>query len=156
MAGDIQWEGMLIPHALRAIGEGLSANAWIKTLAESGAGIRRQVGLRVYGEAKALAAEYGEEPTRDITKVPTFNESKPWPTQSAEGVIQTVQLFYREAVTGRIVQRFYNVKSENGITRQEAMQRAVEANSANASRYQQSFISVVHTGTARLVAQNAA
>jgi hypothetical protein len=132
-------QGGLIPSALRAVGEGLSANQWAAAIRESGAGIRRQVALRIYGQARALAAEYGQEPTRP-----------------SSGVLQTVQLFYRERVTGNIVQRFFNVKTTEGITREEAISQAIGANSANAQRYEQELIGAVHTGTALLVPQSAA
>ena len=155
MAGPVDWEGMLIPHALRAIAEGQSANAWVQALRESGAGIRRQVALRIYGEARTLAAEYANEPTRPINAVPSREEARQWPTRASEGILQTVQLFYRERLTGRIIQRFYNVKTENGITREEAMARAADANTANASRYEQELVGAVHTGTAVLVATSA-
>ena len=136
--------------------EGLSANAFLRTLAESGAGVRRQVGLRIYGQAKMLAAEYADEPTRPLDRAPTLAESRQWPTRSTEGVLQTVRLFYREAVTGRVVDRFYNVKTDTGLTRQEAVNRAIDANTANATRYQQTLIGAFHTGTAILVPAEAA
>jgi hypothetical protein len=71
-------------------------------------------------------------------------------------VLQTVQLFYRERVTGNVVQRFFNVKTPEGITRQEAINQAINANVGNAEKYQQELIGAVHTGTANLVAQEAA
>jgi hypothetical protein len=156
MAGPADWEGMLIPHALRAISEGQSANAFVQALRESGAGVRRQVALRIYGEARALAAEYANEPSRPINAVPTLEEARQWPTRASEGILQTVQLFYRERVTGNIIQRFYNVKTENGITREEAIRRAADANVENARRYQQELVGAVHTGTAILVATSVA
>lgn len=149
-------QGMLVPHALRAVGEGLSANQWIAAAREAGLGVRRQTMLRVYGQAKALAAEYGQEPTRGLNQVPTFSESRQWPTRQSEGVLQTVQLVYRERVTQRIVTRFYNVKTPNGITRGEAIERAISANADNADRYQQQLLGAFHTGTAVLVATEAA
>jgi hypothetical protein len=149
-------QGGLIPSALRAVGEGLSANQWAAAIRESGAGIRRQVALRIYGQARALAAEYGQEPTRPIGERPGQAESRQWPTRASSGVLQTVQLFYRERVTGNIVQRFFNVKTTEGITREEAISQAIGANSANAQRYEQELIGAVHTGTALLVPQSAA
>ena len=143
-------------HAIRAVGEGISANRWIAAMRESGTGVRRQVGLRVFGQAKALVAEYGNEPTRPLDSVPTADEMKPWPTRASSGVLQTVQLFYRERVTGRIVQRFYNVKSETGVTREAAVNAAIEANAAGAEEYEQEFIGGYHTGSARLVSTEAA
>lgn len=148
--------GGFIPSALRAVSEGLSANQWAAALRESGAGLRRQVALRIYGQARAIAAEYGNEPTRPLDQAPTFAEARQWPTRSSSGVLQTVQLFYRERVTGNIIQRFYNVKTENGITRQEAINQAINANAGNAGKYEQELVGAVHTGTAILVANQVA
>lgn len=157
MAGDVpNLDGMLVTHALRAVGEGLSANQWLTALRESGAGIQRQAGLRIYGVARALAAEYRDEPTRPLDATPSFSESRQWPTRDSSGVLQTVKLVYRERVTNRIVQRFYNVKTPNGITRSEAISRAIAANADNAGQYEQTLIGAVHTGTAVLVPEAAA
>lgn len=143
--------GVLVAHALRAVREGLGANAWLRALTEAGAGVRRQVGLRVYAQAKRLNAEYGEEITRPLNAVPVQSETAPWEVQGEGGVLQTVLLFYREAVTGRTVERFYNVKTAEGVTRQEAVNRAIDANTANATRYQQSLTGAFHIGTALLI-----
>lgn len=149
-------QGALLGSALAAVGEGLSAGAWLKSLQEAGTGIRRQTGLRLYGQAKTLAAEYGTEPSKSLDAAPTFAEARQWPTQGSTGILQTVQLIYREAVTQRLVTRFYNVKTPEGITRGEAINRAIEANADNAVRYQQTLLGAAHTGTAVLVATEAA
>jgi hypothetical protein len=148
--------GGLISSALRAVREGMSANAWARALQESGAGVRRQVALRVFGQARTLAAEYGAEPERNISAKPSFGEMRQWPTRQAEGVLQTVRIFYRERVTGRVVDRYFNVKTPEGITREEAIRQAIDANSDNAERYEQDLIGAVHTGAAVLVADSAA
>jgi hypothetical protein len=152
----VAWEGLLVSHAVRAVGEGLSGNEFLRQVRESGAGVRRQVGLRAYAAARALVAEYGLEPTRPLDHVPSFAEARQWPTRASEGVLQTVRLFYREETTGRVVDRFYNVKTPAGLTRAEAIRQAIDANIGNASRYRQALIGAFHTGTAVLVAGAAA
>lgn len=142
--------GGFVGFALRAIGEGKSANQFAAALRESGAGIRRQVALRIYGQARTLAAEYGQEITRPLDQAPTPAEGRPWETRESTGVLQTVHLFYRERVTGNVVERFYNIKTAEGVTRQEAIDQAVAANVGNAVRYEQSLIGAFHTGTAFL------
>jgi len=146
---------MLVPSAIRAVREGLSANAWLQALRESGAGVRRAVGLRIFGQARTLAAEYEAEPTRRLDRVPAFSEMKQWPTRASHGVLQTVQLFYRENMTGRIVQRYFNVRTEEGLTRQEAIDAAIDANAEGAEEYEQVLVGAVHTGAAILVADAA-
>jgi hypothetical protein len=153
---DIAYEGAVIPFAIKAANAGWSANQFARALSDAGAGMRRQVALRVFAQGAALAAEYGQEPLRSLSAVPTFAESRQWPTARSSGVLQTVQMVYREAVTGRLVTRFRNIKTEAGITRQAAIDQAVAEDVSNAERYQQSLISAVHTGTAILVASEAA
>lgn len=148
--------GALIPSALRAVREGLSANAWLAALREAGSGVRRAVGLSIFGQARTLAAEYEAEPTRALDRVPAFSDMKQWPTKASSGILQTVQIFYRENMTGRIVQRFYNVRTQEGLTRQEAINQAIDANADNADRYEQVLVGAVHTGAAILVADAAA
>lgn len=156
MPDPVAWEGLLVNHALRAIGEGVSGNQFLRDLRESGAGVRRAVGLRAYAAARSIAAEYGQEPTRPLDRAPANAETRPWPTKASSGVLQTVQLVYREAVTGNLITRFYNVSSTEGVTRAEAVERAIGANADNARRYQQSLVGAFHTGTAVLTPQRAA
>lgn len=148
--------GALVPSALRAVREGMSANSWLAALREAGSGVRRSVGLAIFGQARTLAREYESEPSRPLDQPPSFGEMRQWPTRASEGVLQTVQLYYREDVTGRIVQRFYNVKSAEGMTRQEAIDAAIDANVDSAERYQQVLVGAVHTGAAILVSGAAA
>src|SRR4029077_20587785 len=121
-------DGALVPSAIPAVREGMSGNAWLRAIQAAGAGVRRSVGLRIFGQARRLAAEYGQEPTRPLDQVPTFSEMGQRPTRASSGVLQHVQLVYRENVTGRIVVRHYSVKTQEGIPRQEAIGRAIESN----------------------------
>lgn len=146
----------VIGFAMRAAGEGLSANRFLSDLREAGLGVRRAVGLQVYGEARRLIAEYGQEATRPKESVPTFNETRPFPTRDKTGIIQTVQVFTREAVTGNVITHFVTIKSEGGITRQEAEDRAIDSISTGSNYEQETVIGAMHTGAARLVAQQVA
>src|SRR5258708_34515918 len=110
----VAWEQALFPSAVRAAREGDSANAWLRALQESGSGIRRQAGLRIFGEAKRLVAEYKDEPTRPVDRVPTHAEARQWPTTGKTGVLQTAAWFYREHGTEGVIARFRTVKPCQG------------------------------------------
>lgn len=143
--------GGLFGSAVRAAREGLSAGAWLRALREAGAGIRRQVGLRLYAEAKAVAAEAGTEPTRDTTRVPELSEMPPIATRAEAGVLQTVRLVYRERVTGNIRTVFHTTKSTQGVTRQTAIDAAIAAYAAHAEEYQSELVGAVHSSAVRMV-----
>jgi hypothetical protein len=142
--------GGLFGSAVRAAREGLSAAAWIRTLQSAGAGIRRQVALRLYREAKTVAAESGEEATRELGQVPSLDEMPPSPTRNTAGVLQTVRLIYRERVTGNLRTVFHSTKSENGVTRQEAIDAAIAEYSQHSEEYQTDLVGAVHTSALRL------
>jgi hypothetical protein len=142
--------GELFGSAIRAANEGLSAGAWLRSLQESGSGIRRQVGLRLYAEARRVAAEAGEEPTRPLNERPTLDQMPPVATRSTAAVLQTVRLVYREKVTGNLRVVFHSTESEQGVTRQEAIDNAIDAYSAHSEEYQTTLVGAVHTSAVRL------
>lgn len=143
--------GGLFGSAVRAAKEGLSASAWIRTIQATGEGIRRQVALRLYSEAKNVVAEAGIEPTRELSQVPTLAEMPPVATRASEAVLQTVRLVYRERVTGNLKVVFHSTKSDTGITRQQAITNAINAYASSAEEYQQELVGAVHTSAVRLV-----
>jgi hypothetical protein len=148
--------GELFGSAVRAATEGLSAGAWLQSLKDAGSGIRRQVGLRLYAEARTVAAEAGQEPTRDRFRAPELSEMGVTPTRSREGVLQTVRLVYRENVTGNLRTVFHSTLSDAGVTRNEAIQAAIEAYSAHSEEYQTKLVGAVHTSAVRMIPVEAA
>jgi|SRR5882724_10250728 len=143
--------GGLFGSAVRAAKEGLSAGAWIRAIREAGQGIRRQVALKLFAEAKNVAAEAGQEPTRDLREIPTLAEMPPVATRATEAVLQTVRLVYRERVTGKLKVVFHSTKSDTGITRQAAISNAIGAYASSAEEYEQELVGAVHTSAVRLV-----
>jgi hypothetical protein len=143
--------GGLFGSAVRAAAEGLSAGKWLAALKESGAGIRRQVGLRLFAEAKRVAAESAEEPSRELEQVPGPRELAPMATRAEAGVLQTVRLVYREKVTGNLRVVFHSTKSENGVTRQEAINSAIESYAQHSEEYQTQLVGAVHTSAIQLI-----
>jgi hypothetical protein len=143
--------GEFMGSAMRAAREGVSGNRWLRILRDSGTGIRRAVGLKLFAAARRIVAESGEEPFRDLTSVPEFNHMAPMATNGASGILQTVRLTYRERVTGNVREVFYSVKSDEGITRQSAINKAVAAYSSHSEEYETDLMGAVHTGATRLV-----
>lgn len=137
--------------ALEAAQEGLSANAFLASMREGGMGIRRSVGLELYGLAKRTLAETGASAFSAPGVVPdpaTFGSTL---TRGAEGFLQHVRLVYREQVTGRIVERHYSVKTQQPVTPQEAVDQAVSGYADAADRYRQSLVGAIYTGGTNLV-----
>lgn len=147
---DVEGGGYL-GSAVRAAAEGMSANAWLKVMAEAGTGIRRAVGLRLYAQAKNIAAESRQEPLRALNQIPRLSQMPPSPTRGTTGVLQTVRLVYREKVTGNLRTVFHNTLSDGGVTRQEAIDAAIAAYEPHSEEYQNELVGAIHTSAVRLV-----
>lgn len=137
----------LLPGALVAARNDVSANQFYRELRAVGLAARRSEVLELFKFAKGITSRSPEEPFRDITRAPTGQEITPWPTRKATGIRQQVTLLYRDRTTGRISQTYWATNNENAVTRELAMAQAVSAYSAHADEYDQDLIGAVHTGS---------
>lgn len=139
------------PSALRAAREGMSANAWLREVQSLGMGVRRAEGLQLFRIAKDAVIKGQDEPTRPLGAVPTADEIGQWATKNATGFAHTVTLAYRDRTTGHIAQVWWRQTYETPVTRQQAVNEAIDAYSDNASDYDQELIGAAHTSTYRYV-----
>jgi hypothetical protein len=138
---------------MRAVREGFSGSQTLGLFREFGLGMRTQDFYRLWGQAGTAVAEAGAEPTRPLDQVPTLAETAPiGAAPSAEpGVLQTVRLVYRERVTRNLRTVYYSTKSAEGITRQEAINQAIDAYAAHSEEYETDLIAAAHTSAIRIV-----
>ena len=146
----------IFAFAVRAAGEKSSANAFLRDLRAAGLGVRRAEGLKAFAQARNLVAERGAELARPLDSAPTFSEMGQWPTNGATGVLQHVQLIYRERETGNMKVVHYNMKGDSVVTRQAAIAAAIDANSEAADEYEQDLVGAAYTGSTLLVSTAAA
>lgn len=137
--------------ALEAAQRGLSANQYLSDLRAAGMGMRRAVGLELYGLAKRTIAETGASAFAQPGVIPDTSTFGSTLTRGAEGFLQHVRLVYREQVTGRIVERHYSVKTQHPVTPQEAVEQAVDGYADAADRYRQSLVGAIYSGGTKLV-----
>lgn len=137
---------------LRGVQEGMSGSEVLSTFRQFGLGMRTQEFYRLWGQAQTVTAEAGEEPTRPLDQVPTLAESPPIAAsaRAEPGVLQTVRLIYREAETGNIRVVYHSTKSDNGVTRQEAINNAIDAYAAHSEEYQTTLVAAAHTSSVRI------
>jgi hypothetical protein len=136
---------------LRAVAEGWSGSKTLDTLRFFGLGMRTQQFYRLWATARAVNAEAGLEPTRPLDQAPTLDEMPPVATNGPEGVLQTVRLIYRERVTGNMRTVYHSTKSDQAITRQEAIANAIDAYATHSEDYQTDLVAAVHTSAIQLV-----
>lgn len=141
----------LLPAALTAARGGLSQNAFIREVQATGYGARFSEMRNLFNIAKSIVTASPEEPFEDISLAPSAGSLAAWPTKRATGIRQNVSITYRDRTTGQIKQTFYSTISENPLTREEVIARAIDAYSEHAERYEQDLIGAVHTSAYSLV-----
>lgn len=135
------------PTALIAVRGGMSQNALIKQLRALGQGARDSEVRALYRLAQETLKNHPDEPFGDPNLVPDLATAAPWPTVSSSGVKQAVEVTYRQKATGTLITVPYMVHSENGVTRQEAINAAIAAYEGHAERYKQELVGAVHAKT---------
>lgn len=135
------------PSALIAVRSGMSQNALIRQLRALGEGARDSEVRALYKVAQQTLKNSPDEPFADPNLVPDLSTASPWPTVSASGVKQAVEVTYRQKATGTLITVPYQVTSENGVTRAEAIQAAINAYESKAEQYGQELVGAVHTKT---------
>lgn len=143
----------LFGSAIRAAASGLSANEFYRSLQASGLGSRRSEVLKLFSQAKSLTVAAEAEAFANQLAIPTGHELGAWPVKDPGGVRQNVRILYRDRVTGDFKVTYWSTVTPNGITRQEAVNAAVDAYSANAEDYNQDLVGAFHSSAQRLVAK---
>lgn len=151
-----QGGGLQYYFMLRGVQEGYTGQQVLNLLQEFGLGLRRQDFYRLWGTARSAVAEAGQEPTRPADQVPQLSEmGPPVPTRNSSGILQTTRLIYREAVTNQIRTVYHNVVTPAGLTRQEAVDAAIDAYAAHSEEYQTSLVAAFHSSAVQLVPMGA-
>lgn len=137
----------LLPSALVAARDNMSANAFYNYLQSIGAGARRTDVLRLYKMAAGIVSRSGNDVFSDIRQTPTAAQIQEWPSKKATGFLQTVTLVYRDRTTGTLAQTYWKTSNPQPITRETAIATAIDAYSDHAESYDQDLIGAVHTST---------
>ena len=137
----------VLPSALIAAREGMSANAFYRELQSLGLGARRADVLSLYKTAVGIVSRSGDEVFQDINNVPSASQISEWPSRKATGFLQTVTLVYRDRTTGTLAQTYWKTSNPQPIARETAIATAIDAYSDHAESYDQDLIGAVHTST---------
>jgi hypothetical protein len=135
--------GGTMPWALKFAKEQKSARAFIREMRKLGIGARDSEMRSIYKVAQDIVARSNTEPFLPLNRKPRYNTLPTWGTKFATGVRQNVQLVYRNKTTGELTSTFWSVHSDRGITRQEAISRAI-------SEYNSELQSALHVSAFRL------
>lgn len=109
------------PWAVRAVKDGLSANAGYRSAVAAGAGVRRATFLRLYAEARNALAGTLDEATRPLAARPHGAEIFVMETQTHTGFLQHGMLFTRNRETGDVSSHFRSITTDVLMTRGDVL-----------------------------------
>jgi hypothetical protein len=140
------------PIVARVVKEGISARAGLALARASGVRVRDATWFRLVSEAKASLLAHVAELSRPLNRRPVGNEEiTTMSTKTARGYLQYVEVFARDRASGLVVKHPYAIRGATLITRQAAIDKALEAMHAGASGpqpvYDESILAAAYTAT---------
>lgn len=109
------------PWAVRAVKDGLSANAGYRAAVAAGAGVRRATFLRLYAEARNALAGTLDEATLPLDERPHGNRVFAMETQIQTGYLQHGMVFTRNRETGDVTSHFRSITTDVLMTRGDVL-----------------------------------
>lgn len=140
--------------AVLSIKQGLSANEGLRQFRAAGGRIGRSAWLALRAEAGAALAKRPAEMAASLPSIPSGTEVTTFSTVKASGVIQQVEVLYRVKGTDTVVNRPFSVKGATMVSRQDAINAALDTMSAaqQSNRYEEQVIlGAVYVGSYELV-----
>lgn len=114
--------------AIQGIKEGLSQTATLKQFREGGGHIADATWSHVWASVGTSIAAREAEVAHNLDAIPSGpGEITAMPTVNASGVIQSVGILYRLKGTTETLTRWYSVRSDDYITRADAIETALDA-----------------------------
>jgi len=139
--GNLAWE------AIQAVKQGLSANKFVQALRETGQGVARATGLRLFAQAKADLAAEGAEITRPLDRKPLAREIRAYETKVQSGYMQYVDVYVKDRATGDVYPVPYGIRTDVLLTRSDAIATALDQYGRHAEKYNQQVLGATYTST---------
>lgn len=113
--------------ALRSVREGMSARAGLTAFRAGGGSVRDSVWFRSYAEARSTLAARADEVGRPLNRRPTGDERRSITEWKGDPrVLQQVEVLYRVRGEDEIQRTWFTVTSDRGVTRQRAIDQAID------------------------------
>lgn len=139
--------GIPVWLAVDAARQGLSANKAYQLIHEAGEHIARGTFLKLYAEIRHDLTLQAEEITRPLDLKPAAAEIRPYVTPNAEGYMQYVDVYVRDRTTGEVYSVPYGVRTDDLLTRADAIETALSNYGSHADDYDQQVLGATYTST---------
>ena len=141
--------------AIKAVKTGLSARAGLKAFRAGGGAVRDATWYRAVAEVRRTLSDSLEEATRPLNRRPKGEEITPITTGKQRGYLQQVSVFVQDRESGEVVSRPFSLRGRGLLTRQAAVNAAIEAFEGGVTgspdRYNETVLGAAYENTLELI-----
>lgn len=145
----------VLAAALKAVAQGVSGNAAYRAFQAAGGAVRRATFQRTVAEVRRTLADQLDEATRPLNRRPSADEITVISSAKHSGYRQHVDVYVRDRETGEVESRPFSWKTQVVITRQAAIQQALNAFNdgvtGSPDRFNEEILGATYTGTIQLI-----
>jgi len=137
--------------AIRSVKAGMSANASLEAMKAAGLGVRRQDWLSLVREVRAALEANAIDTMQPLARAPFTTEWRVMTTATASGFMQYIDVWVKDRETGEIRIRPYSIRTDDLLTRADAVATAIDRLEQSADLYGERILGAVYTATYVLV-----
>lgn len=138
------------PYAIQSVKQGLSANEGLRQYRAAGGAIARQSWLRLRSTIAKSLGDITREAGANPAAIPNASEINTFPDSAFSGYLQQVEVAYRLKGTAEVNIRHFTVKTQQLLSRQDAIASALAAMAqaqAEGNYQEQVILGGTYTGT---------
>lgn len=132
--------------AIRSVRDGLSARAGLRAYRGGGGRIQDSRWFRAYGQARAAVGARPAALAAPLDRRATADEVLTWTTRGARGRLDQVEVYVLDRDSGDVIPIPYSVRSQTGVTRQQAIDEALNVYTPEGEGYNQVILGAAHVG----------
>lgn len=145
----------VLAAAIRSVQQGMSGNAAYRAFRADGGAVRRATFQRTIAEVRRTLADQLDEATRPVNRRPTAAETTVISTKTRSGYMQQVDVYVRDKDTGEVESRPFSWRTRVLVTRQAAINEALNAFNdgvtGSPDRFNEEVLGATYTGTLQLI-----
>lgn len=138
------------PIIIGTIREGLSARQGLIEYRRAGGKIRDSTWYKLHGQISQGIEQREDAITSNLDTFPSPGEITNFPTVTATGVLQQVEIYYRIKGTGELLIRPFSVAGDTWLTKQDALDEAIRVYQGaieDGTYEEQVFEGAIYTGS---------
>lgn len=130
-----------------AVKTGLGSRAALAAYRAGGGRIDNNAWSGLFNTVRTTLASQAGEAAQPLNRRPLAAEIQPFPTKTATGYMQYIDVYTRDEATGLVQVRPYTIRTDDLFTRGDAIETALDRFTASAEKYKESILGAAYMAT---------